>query len=217
MVVRKLRQDVFAWRAWLRDTAEAWAGGDEDWLAAKVCGRWTDGTPTALAPGRGKSRTISGLEEINAFRFSGDPRGMRCPVGAHIRRANPRDGLAGGANRTRRHRMIRRGMPYGPPAHGDEDDGVDRGLLFACFNASIARQFEVVQGWQVDGNVFGLGVGNRDVLAGQGDGTQPFTIPGAPPVRVPGPGRPLVTVRGGEYLYVPSLSGLRAIAAGAAG
>lgn len=217
MVVRKLQQDVFAWRAWLRDTAESWAGGDEEWLAAKVCGRWTDGTPTALEPGRGKRRVVSDLHEINAFRFGDDPRGMRCPVGAHIRRVNPREGLAGGANRTRRHRMIRRGMPYGPPAHGDVPDDVERGLFFACFNASIARQFEVVQSWSVDGNVFGLGVGNRDFLAGGGgDGTQPFTIPGAPPVRVPGPGRPLVTVRGGEYLYVPSLSGLRALASGEA-
>jgi hypothetical protein len=130
---------------------------------------------------------------------------------------NPRDGLAGGADRTRRHRLIRRGMPYGPPLHGDSDDRVERGLYFACFNASIARQFEVVQGWSVTGNVFGLGPPNRDVLAGAGDGAEPFLIPGSPPIRVPGPGRPLVRVRGGEYLYVPALSGLRAIAQGGVG
>ena len=34
----------------------------------------------------------------------------------------------------------------------------ERGLHFACFNASIARQFEVVQDWCVDGNVFGPGL-----------------------------------------------------------
>jgi hypothetical protein len=141
---------------------------------------------------------------------------MRCPVGSHIRRANPREGLAGGAARTRRHRIVRRGMPYGPPLAGDEDDGVPRGLVFTCFNASIARQFEVVQDWCVDGNVFGLGPGDRDLLAGADRGRTGFTIAGAPPVRVPGPGRPLVTVRGGEYLFLPSLTGLRAIAAGSA-
>jgi Dyp-type peroxidase family len=213
MVVRKLHQDVAAWRSWLRDAADAWAGGDEEWVAAKVCGRWTDGTPTALEPDPSKLNTIDERHAINAFRYGRDPDGLRCPVGAHVRRVNPRDGLSGGANRTRRHRIIRRGMPYGPPLHGDTDDGVGRGLLFACFNASIARQFEVVQHWSVEGNVFGLGVGNRDFLTGGGDGTQPFVIPGAPPVRLDPPGRPFVQVRGGEYLYAPSISGLRELTA----
>jgi Dyp-type peroxidase family len=217
MVVRKLHQDVAMWRTWLRDAAERYAGGDEEWLAAKIVGRWTDGTPTALVPDRPKRRTITSLHEINAFRYGRDPEGLRCPVAAHIRRTNPRDGMAGGPARTRRHRMIRRGMPYGPPLFGDTDDGVDRGLWFVCFNASIARQFEVVQGvWANDGNVFGLGPGNRDFLIGGDTTGQPFVLPGSPPVRIPGPERPFVTVRGGEYLYVPSIRGLRAIGEGAA-
>ena len=207
MVLRKLYQDVAAWRAWLRA-----APGDADWLAAKVVGRWTDGTPLSLVPGPQQTRSITGLHEINAFGHDDDRDGARCPVGAHIRRSNPRAGMAGGAARTRRHRIVRRGMPYGPPLEGDEDDGADRGLLFGCFNASIARQFEVVQGWCVDGNVFALGPDDRDFLTGAGDGTAGYTIPGAPPRRLPGPGRPLVRVRGGEYLFLPSVSGLKAVA-----
>jgi Dyp-type peroxidase family len=219
MVLRKLRQDVQAWRDWLDEVAGPWAAGDREWLAAKVVGRWPDGTPVALAPERPQSRSIGDLHEINAFRYGDDPLGVRCPVGAHVRRVNARDGLAGGAARTRRHRIIRRGMPYGAPLpEGEGDDGADRGLVFACFNASIARQFEVVQGWCVDGNLFGLGPGNRDLLAGGGDAGGPgFLLPGTPPALVPGPDRPLVTVRGGEYLYVPSLRGLRAIAERGAG
>ena len=213
MVVRKLHQDVAAWRMWLREAA-AEVGGDEEWIAAKVVGRWTDGTATARRPWRGPHQPITALEEINAFRYDKDPAGLRCPVGAHVRRTNPRDGLAGGSARTRRHRMIRRGMPYGAPLQGSTDDGVDRGLHFACFNASIARQFEVVQQWSVDGNVFALGRGNRDFLAGGDASGQPFVIPGSPPIRLPAPERPLVSVRGGEYLFLPSLSGLRAIASG---
>jgi Dyp-type peroxidase family len=216
MVLRKLRQDVAAWKAWLRAHADDAAAGDEDWLAAKVVGRWPDGTPLALAPERPQQRSVTGLHETNAFGYADDPGGRRCPVGAHVRRTNPREGMAGGAARTRRHRIVRRGMPYGLPLAGEEDDGVDRGLLFSCFNASIARQFEVVQGWSVDGNVFGLGPGDRDMFAGADDGSQSFTIPGEPPYRLPGPGRPLVTVRGGEYLFLPSIGGLRAIAEGRA-
>ena len=214
MVVRKLHQDVPAWRTWLRAAADEWAGGDQEWIAAKVVGRWTDGTPTARQPARSPHKPITALHEINAFRYGRDPEGMRCPVGAHIRRVNPREGLSGGAARTRRHRIIRRGMPYGPPLQGTADDGADRGLHFACFNASIARQFEVVQQWSVDGNVFGLGRGNRDFMAGGAGPEQEFVLPGEPPVRLPAPERPFVRVRGGEYLFVPSLSGLRAIATG---
>ena len=217
MVVRKLHQDVAAWRTWLRAAADEWAGGDQEWLAAKIVGRWTDGTATARQPYKSPHKPILALEEINAFRYGRDPEGLRCPVGAHVRRVNPREGMAGGAARTRRHRIIRRGMPYGAPLQGMTDDGAERGLHFACFNASIARQFEVVQQWSVDGNVFALGRNNRDFLAGGAGPEQSFVLPGDPPVRLPGPERPFVRVRGGEYLYVPSLKGLRAIAAGEVG
>ena len=43
------------------------------------------------------------------------PTGMRCPLGAHIRRTNPRCGLASGDALTARQRIVRRGMTYGPP------------------------------------------------------------------------------------------------------
>src|SRR3954454_4569424 len=93
---------------------------------------------------------------------------MRCPLGAHIRRANPRDALDpdpdpetgfGDGRLTFRHRIIRRGMPYGDPLPDGvlDDDGEPRGLVFVCFNASLSRQFESVQRqWLNDGNVFRL-------------------------------------------------------------
>ena len=115
-----------------------------------------------------------------------------------------------------RHRMIRRGMPYGAPLPtGTADDGTDRGLVFVSFQASIARQFEGVQGpWLSDGNIFGLGH-DKDYLLGDASGSGKMTIQGKRPFLL-APQENLVTTRGGEYLLVPSLTALRAIAKGVA-
>jgi hypothetical protein len=94
-----------------------------------------------------------------------------------------------------------------------EDDGVDRGLVFVCFNASIWRQFETVQAlWIDDGDPFGLGP-DKDFLAGEPHGTRgKMTIQGRPPFFV-APQPRFVTMRGGEYLYRPSMTALRRLAA----
>lgn len=213
MVYRKLSQDVAAFRSFLRAAADAHTDGDEERLAAKLVGRWRDGTPLMSSPDRPGLYAPSDRRHMNGFRYKHDPRGLRCPLGAHVRRTNPRDGLFGGAARTRRHRIVRRGMPYGAPlAELAGDDGADRGLVFVCFNASIARQFEVVQGWCVDGDAFGLG-DDRDLLlaGGRGAGAK-MTIQGHPPVVVAAPERALVTLRGGEYLLLPGVRALRSLA-----
>jgi hypothetical protein len=116
----------------------------------------------------------------------------------------------------KRHRIIRRGMPYGPPMANDHagDDGIERGLSFLCYNADIARQFEFIQQqWCLDGDPFGLG-DDPDPLLGTGVGSNKMTIQGRPP-RFVSPLPRVVTTRGGEYMFVPSLPGLEAIAAGA--
>src|SRR5712671_813988 len=56
------------------------------------------------------------------------------------------------------HRMIRRGTSYGPPLPDGlfEDDGVDRGLMFAFIGAHLGRQFEFVQSeWMNDAAFLG--------------------------------------------------------------
>ena len=90
------------------------------------------------------------------------PTACSCPLGAHIRRANPRDATGFFDGRlSNRHRIVRRGRAYGPPlaaAASLEDDGADRGLVFVCFQADIWRQFETIQAlWIDDGDPFGLG------------------------------------------------------------
>jgi hypothetical protein len=115
--------------------------------------------------------------------------------------------------------MIRRGMPYGPllDEHAFEDDRRDRGLVFVCFNASISRQFESVQRqWLNSGNVFHLAHDTDFLLGGSTDRMGKMTVQGDPPCLV-SPAGPFVTTRGGEYLFVPGMTGLAAIADGVTG
>ena len=95
-----------------------------------------------------------------------------------------------------------------------EDDDEERGLIFVCLNASIARQFELVQGhWLNDGDSFGLGA-DRDFLLGAADSEGKMTVPGRTP-RFLSPQQEFVRLRGGEYLFVPGMNALRSLAAGA--
>lgn len=207
LVWRKLEQDVALFRRWVAEVAHG-DPREEEWLKAKIVGRWPNGdsvvrSPDGHDPGPGRNR----------FRYGRDARGLRCPVGAHVRRANPRDALGWRTERTRRHRLLRRGMPYGSPLEqsATEPDGQERGLIFVCLNASIARQFELVQShWLGDGDAFGLGT-DRDLLAPGGDSAGKLTVPGSPP-RFLSPRKQFVRTRGGEYLFVPGMNALRALA-----
>jgi len=218
MVWRKLYQDVALWRRVLADAAKLYRGGDEQMLAAKVVGRWPDGTPLVTHPKAPDPNFNPASRGANDFRYSGDLDGRRCPVGAHIRRSNPRDALGFEGALTFRHRMIRRGMPYGDPLPEGvtKDDRTDRGLVFVSFQASISRQFEAVQmQWLNDGNIFGLGH-DKDFLLGDPEGKGKMTIQGAPPFFL-APQDVFVKTRGGEYLYVPGITALAALASGTTG
>jgi Dyp-type peroxidase family len=217
LVYRKLYEDVWRFREQLAGAAALHPGGEE-LLAAKVVGRWRDGTPLALSPDRADPALVADAGRNNAFAYADDATGLRCPIGAHVRRANPRDSLPFEGKLVNRHRLLRRSIPYGEalPA-GAADDGKDRGVLFLCLQASIARQFEFVQSqWLNGGNAFGLGA-DQDVLLGPQDGKGPnkMTVPGQPPFFF-GPLQRVVTVRGGEYFFVPGINGLEFIASAAA-
>jgi Dyp-type peroxidase family len=225
MVWRKLHQDVARFRRRLRDAAALYHGGDESTLAAKVVGRWGDGTPLITAPQRPQPGFDPADPDANDFRYGHDPEGLACPLGAHVRRANPRDALdpdpgrdGGDGKLTFRHRIIRRGMPYGPPLPLGvlEDDEKERGLVFVCFNASISRQFESVQRqWLNDGNIFHLGH-DSDFLLGANEKGGKMTVQGDPPF-ILHPQEAFVVTKGGEYLFAPGITGLAAIADGVTG
>jgi Dyp-type peroxidase family len=210
MVWRKLRQHVGEFRAMLDAAARLAPGGREE-VAARIVGRWRDGSPLMDFPDTQAPAFDAAAPGANDFRYGSDPGGRRCPLGAHIRRSNPRDALGFEGRLTFRHRMIRRGMPYGPPLPEDarEDDGHERGLVFVCFVASISRQFESVQRqWLADGNAFHVGRDSDFLLGGTG-----MVVQGDPPFFLP-PQGPFVTTRGGEYLFVPGIAALTAIAEG---
>jgi Dyp-type peroxidase family len=206
LVVRKLEQDVDGFWAFIEEQA----GGDPDrreWLAAKILGRWKDGTPLALSPDAPDPERAEDLGWLDDFTYAYDPEGLDCPIGAHIRRTNPRDSIDRDWRFTNRHRIIRRGMPYSP----DKDEGEDkRGLMFACYQASIERQFEFVQSqWCGDGNAFGLG-SDPDFIVGPEAGK--MTIQGRPPTFVPM--RRYIRTRGGDYFFAPGIAALGQIAGG---
>ena len=208
-VVRKLHQHVDRFTNYLR-LAASLSGEPEEELAAKMVGRYRDGRPISRPTARSPKL-------LNAFRYRGDEQGETCPAGAHIRRANPRDSLGFGGRLTKRHRIIRRGMPYGdpPPDPTKPDDG-ERGLMFVCFQASIERQFEVVQGlWLNDGEGLGLGSDKDFLVSTEEEEEAKLTIPrkkGAPILLAPRPS--LVTTKGGGYFFAPGIGALEALRKG---
>jgi Dyp-type peroxidase family len=208
---RKLHQRVAAFRRYVRaNSADAQA---EELLAAKMMGRWRSGAPLALCPLHDNADLGGDPQRNNAFGFKDDDAiGYKTPPGSHIRRMNPRDADVAGVVRI--HRMIRRGTSYGPPLPEGvlEDDGVDRGLMFAFIGVHLGRQFEFVQSEWINGSEFFAGRPAKDPLAGANDDAGTYDIPQRPlPKRLQGLPRFVVT-RGGEYCFLPGLRALRWLA-----
>jgi Dyp-type peroxidase family len=218
MAYRKLEQNVRAFRSYVCETGARYAGGSEK-LMAKFVGRWRDGTPLSLSPDRPDPMIAGDSLRHNDFTFQDDPEGLRCPLGAHIRRANPRDSGGFNGRLATRRRIIRRGMPYGSfVPEGGEIDEQERGVLFMALNASLSRQFEFVQQqWINYGNDASLGE-ERDPLIGGNEGKGRFVIPadttkGEEPFicsDLPS----FVRMRGGDYFFIPSMTALRLLGDG---
>lgn len=236
LVFRKLEQDVPAFWDYCRAQAEKLPAGDPafpataEFIGAKMVGRWRSGAPLAVCPFEDDPALAAKPSKVNDFGYaSEDPDGFRCPFGAHIRRANPRDMLSTLSPKDSRilvnhHRVLRRGRPYGPPLADPtaaQDDGQKRGLLFFCVNASISRQFEFVQQTWLNDPKFARRWNEPDPVTGsQGNLDDPtpagaeFTIP-QPTTRLRLQNVPqFVTVRAGAYLFLPGIRALYALTAG---
>jgi deferrochelatase/peroxidase EfeB len=201
---------------------------DPELLAAKICGRWRNGVPLMLSPDTNNPAGGIPLEQLNNYEYvnadgSGDPKGLRCPVGAHMRRINPRgqpvtgQAQPGGSNNT--HRLIRRGMPYGPVYDPKQPyDGVERGLLGYFINSNLENQYEFVLGEWVNKSEFAGAVRlppqSKDPMIGTQDpATSVFAIPqaqGAPPIKITGFGT-FITTKAAAYCFLPSITALKFI------
>jgi len=196
LVMRQLRQDV---RSFWQYIARQAGGNFEqaEIIGAAMVGRKRNGDPLAAI----QDRAIAGIEQQadviarNQFTFDADPLGVRCPVGAHIRRSNPRNAdyvgqpdafkrllamLGFGQNgfrddltsSVRFHRILRRGREYGPglspsDALSPEPPGdPERGLHFVCLNANISRQFEFLQNAWTMNSKFSALTGENDPVVG---------------------------------------------------
>jgi Dyp-type peroxidase family len=219
MVYRKMHQNVAAFRNYLEEKGKLYPGGKEK-LASKFVGRWRDGTPVELSPD-GEDQSIVDDDNRNTnFTYDNDLVGLRCPVGAHIRRANPRDAFGFNGQLINRRRIMRRGLPYGEfvPDGQPVNDQDDRGIIFMALNASLFRQFEFVQQqWIEYGNDAHQG-NDKDLLTGNHAGKSRFVVQGTADAKNPAficaqlPN--FVELRGGDYFFMPSLTALQMIASG---
>ncbi len=208
LAIRKLDTRVAAFRRYLREQSSS--PEEEQLLAAKMFGRWPSGAPLALAAEQDDLELGEDMNRNNAFGYADDAKGLKCPFSAHIRRVNPRDALAGEFVAVNVHHFLRRGTNYGPPLpEGElEDDGVERGGIFLLIGTHLAQQFEFVQSqWVTDGNFINSGT-EQDPLIGNDEPDKMFTIPKSP-IRRRLHGLPqFVTLRGGEYCFMPGLRAL---------
>jgi deferrochelatase/peroxidase EfeB len=204
LVFRQLQQDVRGfWR--FIDKQEASNPQARQTLAESMVGRKMNGTP--LLPST--MQAIEGIDPKtaaqNQFTYDTDSDGIRCPFGAHIRRANPRNADLPASNglfgwllhmlgfgnsgyrddviaSTRFHRMLRRGREYGPAlpqtdAIADGPDTAEHGIHFICIVANILRQFEFVQNSWTISTKFDAMTEESDPLLGNREAVEgcPFT------------------------------------------
>ena len=203
LVLRQLQQDVRGFWQFVDRQSKADPQAREQ-LAWAMVGRKRDGAPLEEL----SQQAIEGVKSAtpsNQFNYDSDVAGTRCPFGAHVRRANPRNadfppGTGGlisqlihnlGFNTmgpredimssTRFHRVLRRGREYGPGLSPEQalqpnyPDQEEHGIQFVCLNANISRQFEFVQGAWIMSTKFNGMSGESDPLLGN---RQP--IPGCP-------------------------------------
>lgn len=211
VVLRKYASQVGAFNDFVRSHASG--EQEEELLAAKLVGRWRSGAPLILAPEHDDPDLGADPTRNNDFDFSKDPRGFVCPHASHMRRLNPRDSKLTILTDVNIHRIIRRSSTFGPKWRRDvtaaDDVHGDRGIFFIFISARAYDTIEFLQQeWINRGNFIDLGA-ERDAVVGLHETPGSFTLPQAPVRRRLDGVTTFNRLRGGEYLFMPSLSALR--------
>ena len=208
---RILEQQVAEFEDFL-ETSGTTTGLGTETIAAKVVGRWRNGLPLLLSPDTDSPPIPVPESSWNDFSYGTDADGVRCPIGAHIRRSNPRDQRMRPTGDGHQRRLMRRAMPFGARWNpGDSPDGISRGLVGHFIGASLLLQFETLMGeWLNIGMTEPRITGSDDILLGADPARSKLIIPSADgsSTQVAGFG-PFVTTRAGIYLFLPSLTALR--------
>jgi Dyp-type peroxidase family len=218
----QFRQDVEAFQQTVAEQAHK-LGLSADHVAALMVGRWPSGSPLVEYPDADgglpsnhflfadTAGRVALADGTVADSVAADPRGYKCPFFAHVRKMNPRDETHEGGTlpATLKRRLLRRGIPYGPPYAGPGDHR-DRGILFLCYQASIEDQFEFLfHNWLNDpqrpagpGGV-DLFVGNHNGEARRGTSCRFGSLE---------IGRRFVEAIDGGYFFAPSISAVAMLA-----
>jgi Dyp-type peroxidase family len=216
VVFRCLRQDVPGFRKALDNEATRLAAlpgyGDmtSTLLGALLVGRWPSGSPVVRSPKNDDGNAT------NDFTYASDAGGTICPFSAHVRKVNPRDEITeqGSAIRTLEHRILRRGVPYGPDwdAARPESANEPRGLLFICHQSSIRAGFEFLsRNWANSPDAPHDGSG-QDLIVGQDGGAdRTLTLQRSLAVPTPITIKRFVFAVGALYLFAPSRSALKMV------
>lgn len=205
---RQLKQNERAFREYL-ETQAGVLGTHPEYIAAKLVGRWPDGTVLQAGdpfPPIGTALPLRTEKPSDDFDFSKDADGHGCPFGAHIRRMNPRvDPVVP----FRRRALIRRGIPYGPVYNVAQPDDKDRGLLGLFLCASLEDQFEHLLAEWADGIPMGtpiVGEAKDPLIGHHTDDRAVFDLPtDNHKLRQISGLRPFVTTRGTLYAFFPGL------------
>ncbi len=214
--VRKYQARVGAFNRFLH--ANGHIDAERELLAAKLVGRWRSGAPLTLAPDTDNPALGADPKRNNDFDYAKDEQGRQIPLGAHIRRMNPRDSKLTRLTDVNIHRLIRRGttygLPYDPGALSVEADEVARGSIFLFISAKAMATMEFLQQeWVNDGDFIGAN-GERDPIIGRQEEGATFTIPKAPVRRRLRGIETFNVLKGGEYFFMPGIGALNWLANG---
>lgn len=234
LVVRRLRQDVAALRAFAQSQAHSVSAQlgrtvSSDEIEAWLVGRWPDGeplvrSPTAPAPGQvaieqslnhfdyaAAVPDATVLDEEQRIRISsapGDLDAERCPHFAHIRKVNLRDAPNDQGRPGLHFRLLRRGIPYGPPWTHAEVDAVDRGLLFLAYLRDLESFMTLSATWMNSASA-PEGHGHDLLVGQQRTGRVGVRFPLAPSpatLEAPPATQQWIRATGGGFFFAPAKS-----------